>query len=77
MVRFETHAWSSRLQHRLDGDSFATMEVSSGDAATDAGAGMADESSATAPGDGLTFGPYGSSPLRGLNFDTSTDTAAS
>jgi hypothetical protein len=67
MVLFEKHEWGTELQRGLDRDSVATVEVCVGD---DSFAGTQDAS-------GLTFGPYGSSPITGLHFETADDTAAS
>ena len=67
MVQFEKHNWGTELQRSLDRDTVATMEVSAGEES-------ADDSSQP---QGLSFGPYGSSPITGLHFETADDTAAS
>lgn len=57
---------SSTLQQRLSTESVGNMEVCCGE-----------ESGERNDHVGLSFGPYGASPLRGLHFDTSEDTATS
>ena len=58
---------TSTLQQRLSTESAATMEVFCGE----------ESSSDRNDHVGLSFGPYGASPLRGLHFDTTDDTATS
>ena len=57
---------SSTLQQRLSSESVGNMEVCCGDETCERNDHV-----------GLSFGPYGASPLRGLHFDTAEDTAAS
>jgi hypothetical protein len=69
MMRLETRTWRTELQRTLDREAIATMEVVSGE-----------ESLQVRPqdhNDGLTFGPYGTSPLTGLHFENGDDTATS
>ncbi len=69
MLRLVTEDWAARLQARLREEATSHVEVTVGD-----------ESAADSPGrsdDRLTFGPYGTSPISGLHFDTPDDTAAS
>ena len=69
-MRLETRSWRSELQRRLEREMVATMEVVSGE-----------ESLQVTPQDlahaKLLFGPYGTSPLAGLHFETINDTATS
>ena len=71
MIRLEARPHRSQLQSRLDREAVvsnvATMEVVSGE----------EESAETPLHDGLTFGPYNVSPIRGLHFDAADDTATS
>ena len=72
MVRFETRAFYSELQRQLSRDSaggVATMEVVSGEDAL--------QVTRNDRPTGLSFGPYGSSPISGLHFDVADDTATS
>jgi hypothetical protein len=69
--RGETRSWRSELQRRLDREALVTMEVVSGDESL----AVTDEDLAASTG--LSFGPYGVSPLHGLHFDNAHDTAAS
>ena len=57
--------WTTALQERLNEES-SRMNAAA-----------AEEAGETPEQVGLSFGPYGSSPLRGLHFETSEDTAAS
>ena len=67
MLRLVEEDWTARLQARLREDSEAYRE--SPDESADETAKRGD--------DRLSFGPYGSSPLSGLHFETADDTAAS
>ena len=58
---------NSMLQQRLASESAANMEVFCGE----------ESSSDRSDHVGLSFGPYGASPLSGLHFDTADDTATS
>jgi len=76
MLRLQTQSersgwksWRSALQRQLDREAVATMEVVSGEQTLQVT--PQDHSSA-----GLSFGPYGTSPLRGLHFEAPDDTAA-
>jgi hypothetical protein len=72
MLRLETRSWRTELQRGLDREAIATMEVVSGESA--------EELLQVRPQDhanGLSFGPYGTSPLMGLHFETTDDTATS
>lgn len=81
MGRFQTLDWgSSVLQRRLDRESaatgaggVATMEVSAGEN-HESPAAADDEADAN---DDVILGPYRCSPLQGLHFMTTDDTAAS
>jgi hypothetical protein len=71
MVRFETRAFYSELQRQLNRDAgVATMEVVAG--GEDALQVTCDDRPT-----GLSFGPYGVSPLSGLHFVSEDDTATS
>jgi hypothetical protein len=67
----ETRSWRSELQRRLEREMLATMEVVCG----------GEETLQVTPSDlaqaKLNFGPYGTSPLSGLHFETADDTATS
>ena len=71
-MRLESRSWRSELQRRLEREmiSAATMEVVTGE-----------ESLQVTPNDyaqfHLNYGPYGTSPIRGLHFETSDDTVTS
>jgi hypothetical protein len=60
----------SAFQRMLDTETVATMEVACGEDVLQV---TENEKSAS----GLSFGPYGASPLRGLHFDAADDSAAS
>ena len=71
----ETRSWRTEIQRRLDREAIASMEVVAG----------GEDSLQVTPDDhvtysttgGLTFGPYGTSPLSGLHFENAEDTACS
>ena len=69
-MRLETRSWRSELQRRLEREMLATMEVVCGE-----------EVLQVTPHDHaqsrLHFGPYGTSPVSGLHFETIDDTATS
>ena len=69
-MQLETRSWRSELQRRLEREMLATMEVVSGE-----------ERLQVTPADyapsRLNFGPYGTSPVSGLHFETINDTATS
>jgi hypothetical protein len=69
-MRLETRSWRSELQRRLEQEIRATMEVISGE-----------EDLQVMPNDHpqtrLNFGPYGTSPISGLHFESADDTATS
>lgn len=67
MLRLVEEDWTARLQARLREDSEAHREGHDEPA----------EESPRRGDDRLHFGPYGSSPLSGLHFETADDTAAS
>ena len=71
MIRLESRSWRSELQRRLDRETVAraSMQVGGGE-----------ETLQVRPQDhatGLAFGPYGTSPLKGLHFESVDDTATS
>ena len=70
MLRQETRSWRSELQRRLDREIPTTMQVLGGE-----------EAPQIVPQDhahcDLFFGPYGTSPIMGLHFETTDDTATS
>ena len=71
-MRLETRSWRSELQRRLEREMLpvATMEVVSGE-----------ECLQVTPDDHaqfrLNYGPYGTSPVSGMHFETANDTATS
>ena len=62
--------WKSELQRMLEQEAVATAELVSREDCLQVTQRDLDRG-------GLTFGPYESSPLRGLHFDVAEDTAAS
>ena len=70
MMQFETETREIILQRRLDCEAVGTMAVVGGEETFDV-------ARANAQPGGLSFGPYGASPISGLHFDTADDTAAS
>ena len=75
MIRFETRSFYSELQRQLNADAthhLSTMEVVAGEDLLQ----VTREDHETAP-QGLSFGPYGASPLSGLHFDSPEDSVAS
>ena len=70
MLRLVTEDWTAILRERLreDADRLREVEQSHGE--------LVAQAQSRAP-EGLIFGPYGSSPISGLHFDTADDTAAS
>lgn len=61
--------WKTELQRILDREALATMDLIKAEDALQ----VTQNDHST----GLRFGPYGQSPISGLHFDTSDDTAAS
>ena len=74
MVRFEARSFFSELQRQLNRDAgggVATMDVVAETAEDELQVTSHDRPT------GLSFGPYGASPLSGLHFDVADDTVAS
>ena len=71
-MRLESRSWRSELQRRLEREmiSAATMEVVTGEECLQV---TRDDHAQFR----LHLGPYGTSPIRGLHFETSDDTATS
>ena len=66
MLRLVEEDWTARLHARLMEDACIVEPPAEEPVAE-----------TTRRDDGLTFGPYGFSPISGLHFDTPDDTAAS
>lgn len=63
------NSWKSELQRILEQEAIATAEIVT-----------REDCLQVTPRDhapGLSFGPYGTSPLKGLHFEAADDTAAS
>ena len=70
-MRLETRSWRSELQRRLEREMLATMEVVCGEETLQVTPRDHEQSNK------LLFGPYGTSPVSGLHFETTDDTATS
>jgi len=70
MLRLVTQDWTEILRERLREDAGRVRNAGQGRVEP------IDEAQSRG-GEGLIFGPYGSSPISGLHFDAADDTAAS
>ena len=68
MLRLVTQDWTEILRERLREDAGRVREAEKVEPVAEA---------QSRGGEGLIFGPYGSSPISGLHFDAADDTAAS